>query len=81
LEEVNQDQKSKLDKAAPFLQSDEGRQAIAHADELRGVKNLMYIGWGLAIFFGLGLLGAYIYFKPLADDAPKEEEPSAHRID
>jgi hypothetical protein len=41
----------------------------------------MYVGWGCALLFGLGLVGAYVYFKPLADDVPQEGETSAHRIE
>jgi proteasome lid subunit RPN8/RPN11 len=81
LKEDNAKLEHQLAEAAPAINSPDGKQALAiHADLVR-TRNLMYIGWGCALLFGLGLLGAYIYFKPLADDVPQEGETSAHRIE
>jgi len=81
LQEANKKQKAQLVEVAPFLQSPEGQETIALARELARTRILMYVGWGCAALLGLSLLGAYVYFKPLADDAPTDGEASAHRIE
>jgi proteasome lid subunit RPN8/RPN11 len=81
LEAVTQKQGRLLEEAAPFLNSPEGKQALAMQSDLGRTRTLMYVGWGCTLLMGLGLLGAYVYFKPLADDTPTQDEGPAHRID
>jgi proteasome lid subunit RPN8/RPN11 len=81
LEEQNQKQKAQLDEAAPLIQSPDGQKTIALAHDLARTQTLMYVGWAAVALLGASLLGAYVYFKPLADDAPSAGDPSAHRID
>jgi len=81
LEETKQRQDRELAEIAPWLDSAEGKQAVALVRELARTRTWLYVGWGCAALFGLSLLGAYVYLKPLADDTPSEGEPSAHRIE
>jgi proteasome lid subunit RPN8/RPN11 len=81
LEEINQRQERRLTELDPWLESPDGKQAVGLVRELTRTRTWLYLGWGCAALFGLSLLGAYIYFKPLADDTPSQSEQSAHRID
>ncbi len=81
LEERNQRQEREHAELAPWLESPEGKQAVALLRELARTRTLMYVGWGCAALLGMSLLGVYVYFKPLADDAPSQGETSAHRIE
>ncbi len=77
----NEKQKADLAELAPFRDSPESQNALTLARDLGRTRTLMYVGWSAALVMGLGLLGAYVYFKPLADDSPSEGEASAHRIE
>jgi len=81
LEEVNQQQARKLAEIAPWLESTEGKQALVMQHNLEWYRIWFYVGWSCAGLLSLSLLGAYVYFKPLADDTASAGETSAHRID
>jgi proteasome lid subunit RPN8/RPN11 len=83
LEETNQKQERLLAEAAPVLNSPEGKQALAVQSELSRTRTLMYAGWSCALLMAASLVAAYVYFKPLAEDRPRESEgeASTHRIE
>jgi len=81
LEEIKERQDRRLAELDPWLESSDGKQALALVHELARTRTWLYVGWGCVALLGLSLLGAYVYFKPLADDSPSEGEHAAHRID
>jgi proteasome lid subunit RPN8/RPN11 len=81
LEQIKERQERRLAELDPWLDSPEGKQTVALVRELARTRTWLYAGWGCAALLGLGLLGAYVYFKPLADDSPSDGEHTAHRID
>jgi proteasome lid subunit RPN8/RPN11 len=81
LEETNADQKKQLEEAAPFLDSAAGKAAVAVQRELVRTQYAAYGGWASAALLGLGLVAAYLYYKPLTEDAPSAGQPAPHRIE
>jgi proteasome lid subunit RPN8/RPN11 len=87
LDESNQRQKVKLDLMAPWFDSTEGKKAIETERRLVLASYWAYGGWGCSFLLSLGLVAAYLYWKPLADDplvaddAPPVDDRPTHRIE
>ena len=72
-------QKQAKDALDPSSNSVDGEKKSAIVQELVRTRYAAYGGWGCTAL--LGLLAAYIYFKPLVDDAPDIDNPPTHRIE
>jgi proteasome lid subunit RPN8/RPN11 len=81
LEETNAHQQRKLDDMAPFLDSSDGKRALAIQQELVHTRYAAYAGWGSVALLVLTCAVFYLYFKPLDDAAPGEGPSTAHRIE
>ena len=81
LEEIQPKARARAGRARSTARNARRQAALAIQHNLAWYRTWFYVGWGCASLFGSGLLGAYVYFKPLADDSPTEGEHSAHRID
>jgi proteasome lid subunit RPN8/RPN11 len=85
LEESNEQKQRQLDVLAPLTEKDPGKALLDLQHELFRTRYLAYIGWGLTAIFGLALVVAFIYYKPLTEaaEAPTEsegDERPTHRI-
>jgi proteasome lid subunit RPN8/RPN11 len=58
-----------------------GEKKLAITQELVRTRYAAYGGWACSALLGIGLLAAYIYYKPLVDDAPRIDDHPTHRID
>jgi proteasome lid subunit RPN8/RPN11 len=81
LQESNQSQQDQLEKLEPLSQSAAGKKAIDAHQQLSRWQTIAYAGWGCATLLGLGLVGAYLYFKPLVDDSGLVADRPSHRIE
>jgi proteasome lid subunit RPN8/RPN11 len=87
LQETNQQQLEKLERFEPILESTDGKKAIEMQQRLVQWQYVGYVGWGCSALLSLGLVAAYLYYKPLVDDVPGAGElPDAgdrptHRIE
>ena len=73
--------KQAKDALDPSSDSVDGLKKSAMAQELVRTRYAAYGGWGCAALLSLGLLAAYIYYKPLVEDAPGIVDPPTHRIE
>jgi hypothetical protein len=80
LDDLRERHERQLAELGPWLDSDDGKQAVTLVRELSRTRTLSYVGWGCTALLGLGLVAAYIYFKPLAEDAPTDPGHTPHRI-
>lgn len=81
LEKETAQQKSQLDELAPWLDSSDGKKAVAVQQELVRTRYAAYIGWFCAGLLGLGLVAGYLFYKPLLEDTPVGGEHNPHRIE
>jgi proteasome lid subunit RPN8/RPN11 len=81
LEDSNGRLQRRLDELAPWIDSADGKRALALQRDLGYFRVATYTGWGFVGLFLLGLGGAYIYYKPLLEQTPPEAEHPPHRIE
>jgi proteasome lid subunit RPN8/RPN11 len=81
LEAENLVHTAKLDAIAPFVESPEGKKALAVQEELVRTRYAAISGWGCSALFCAGLVALYFYFKPLAEDVPDTADRPSHRIE
>jgi proteasome lid subunit RPN8/RPN11 len=81
LEELAKGQKRRLDEVQPWLESPDGKRAVALQQELVRARYAAYIGWGCSALLGLALAASFLYGRPAVDPATGEHQPSPHRID
>jgi hypothetical protein len=81
LEETKVSQQHELDKLAPLFESDAGKKVVAMQSDLLRMRYAAYSGWGVSALLSLGLVAAYLYFKPPAEDASEAGERPPHRIE
>ncbi len=86
LQESNERRKSRLEELAPWIDSKDGKAAQELQNELARTRYLAYMGWGFTAAFGLALVAAFFYYKPLtepgaeADSEPEGGDRPTHRI-
>ena len=84
LKESNDEKQRKLDELAPWLESKDGKAVQELVQELGRTRYLAYMGWGLTAVFGLALLAAFFYYKPVTEPAaepqPEDGDRTTHRI-
>jgi proteasome lid subunit RPN8/RPN11 len=87
LQESSARQQKELDEIKPFLEKDEGKKIRATLAELERTRYAAIGGWTVSALLCAGIVGLYLYFKPLADDgaldndAPQAEDRPTHRIE
>jgi proteasome lid subunit RPN8/RPN11 len=87
LQASNKRQMEKLNEMTPFFNDDKGKRALATQEALVWTNKMAIGGWICSALLCAGLIGTYLYFKPLADDgtvvsdAPEAEDRPTHRIE
>ena len=66
---------------ASSSEADDGGNKGTITQELVRTRYVAYGGWVTSALLGIGLLAAYIYYKPLVDDAPHIDDHPTHRIE
>ena len=69
LSEKNQQQKARLDELELLSEKPEGKKALAIQQELVRTRYLAIAGLSCSALLLASLVGIYLYYKPLADDA------------
>jgi proteasome lid subunit RPN8/RPN11 len=73
--------KSRLEDLTPWLDSADGRKAVAFQRDLARAHYYAYAGWGLSALLGLALGALYLYQKPAPIAEPEDDvDRPPHRI-
>jgi hypothetical protein len=74
-------QKLKGDNPGSSLASTTDDKSSPIAEPVGRVPYWAYGGWVCSALLGLALIGVYVYFKPLLDDAAGTDDHATHRIE
>jgi proteasome lid subunit RPN8/RPN11 len=87
LSDTNAQQTKRIEDLEPLSNTPEGKKIRADQKELQRLQYVAIAGWFCSALLSAGLVAAYLYFKPLADDdtivgeEPQAEDRPTHRIE
>jgi proteasome lid subunit RPN8/RPN11 len=71
-----------LDALSPWLDSEEGKEAVELQSKLTRTRHLAYAGWGCSALLSLALAAGYFLYKPVTEpeSTPEDVDRPPHQI-
>jgi proteasome lid subunit RPN8/RPN11 len=79
--DAQKSQQEKLDVIAPWLESPEGKRALALEQNLVRTRYIAYLGWGCSVLLGAALAASYFLSKPIPGTSVDDVDRPTHVIE